>query len=285
VNWLLSWAYVYTGQYEQVLASKDAVLRKVSEHSSLRLHVTEIDAVSYAYANLGRWRESLELAQKALSVAQESSDDSLISWAEMMMSMISWLKGETPQAIKYGELAVKNAATPLDNAWAQIVRALAWSQAGRPEKGIEPLKPLYEIARDAKAALIECAIGWSLAECYLLTQKYEEAKTTAEAALAIAERCGMQHIIALNRRLLGEIALKTNSDEAAPHFEKAITISKEIKAENDLALAYSGMGRYHKQKGNTEQAREYLTKALEIFERLGTLIEPDKVREELAALA
>jgi len=31
-------------------------------------------------------------------------------------------------------------------------------------------------------------------------------------------------------------------------------------------------------------AREYLTKALEIFERLGTLIEPDKVREELAEL-
>ena len=44
------------------------------------------------------------------------------------------------------------------------------------------------------------------------------------------------------------------------------------------------MGRYHKKQGNTEQARDYLTKALEIFERLGTLIEPDKVREELAEL-
>jgi flagellin-specific chaperone FliS len=44
------------------------------------------------------------------------------------------------------------------------------------------------------------------------------------------------------------------------------------------------MGRYHKQQENVEQAREYLTKALEIFERLGTLIEPDKMREELAEL-
>ena len=32
------------------------------------------------------------------------------------------------------------------------------------------------------------------------------------------------------------------------------------------------------------RAREYLTKALEIFARLGTLIEPDKVRKELADL-
>ncbi len=35
---------------------------------------------------------------------------------------------------------------------------------------------------------------------------------------------------------------------------------------------------------NVEEAREYLTKALEIFERLGTLIEPDKVKQELAEL-
>jgi len=44
------------------------------------------------------------------------------------------------------------------------------------------------------------------------------------------------------------------------------------------------MGRFHKQQGNVEQAREYLTKALEIFERLGTLIEPDKVKKALAEL-
>ena len=41
----------------------------------------------------------------------------------------------------------------------------------------------------------------------------------------------------------------------------------------------------HEHKANVEQAREYLTKALEIFERLGTLTEPDKVRKELAELS
>ena len=51
-----------------------------------------------------------------------------------------------------------------------------------------------------------------------------------------------------------------------------------------MALAYAGYGRLHKQQGKVGQAREYLTKALKIFERLDTLIEPDKVREELAKL-
>jgi tetratricopeptide (TPR) repeat protein len=90
---------------------------------------------------------------------------------------------------------------------------------------------------------------------------------------------------AFAHRLLGKIALETDPAHAALHFDKAISISREIKAGNDLALAYSGMGRFPKQQGDLEKAREYLTKALEIFERLGTLIEPDKVRKQLADLA
>jgi tetratricopeptide (TPR) repeat protein len=100
----------------------------------------------------------------------------------------------------------------------------------------------------------------------------------------LGDRCRARWYFAFAHRLLGEIALQTNPEEAATHFEKAISTFRKIKAKNDLALAYSGMGRYHKQQGNMEQAREYLTKALELFERLGTLIEPDKVREELGVL-
>jgi len=44
------------------------------------------------------------------------------------------------------------------------------------------------------------------------------------------------------------------------------------------------MGRYHKLQGEYAEARRYLTQALEIFERLGTLMEPEKVRKELAEL-
>ena len=58
----------------------------------------------------------------------------------------------------------------------------------------------------------------------------------------------------------------------------------EIKAENELALAYAGFGRLQKKQGEIARARHYLTKALEIFERLGTPSEPDKVREELTSL-
>ncbi len=63
-----------------------------------------------------------------------------------------------------------------------------------------------------------------------------------------------------------------------------MAVSKEIKAENELALAYAGYGRFLRHAGRISEAREYLTRAPEILDRLGILIEPDKVRQELAEL-
>ena len=40
-----------------------------------------------------------------------------------------------------------------------------------------------------------------------------------------------------------------------------------------------------KVEGDLEKARDYMTQALEIFERLGTLDEPEKVRTELAEMS
>ena len=99
----------------------------------------------------------------------------------------------------------------------------------------------------------------------------------------------MQFHIGAAHRLLGEIALTTNPAQgkeplAAPHFEYSIAILHQIHAENELALAYAGYGRLHQQQGHVTPARDYLTRALGIFERLGTLGEPDKVRQALAEL-
>ena len=45
------------------------------------------------------------------------------------------------------------------------------------------------------------------------------------------------------------------------------------------------LGRLYKQLGNIKQARENLARALEIFEELSSLVEPDKVRRELEELS
>ena len=128
---------------------------------------------------------------------------------------------------------------------------------------------------------LRCYLG----EGYWLAGEEEKARQMLEEGLEMAERFGARYYAGFAQRLLGEIALKTHPTQAAPLFENSIAVLREIKAENELALAYAGYGRLHKQQGKTAQAQEYLTKALDILERLGTLIEPDKVRPELAELS
>jgi len=281
---LLLWTHIFKGNFDQALVLKEDAVRKMDEEFSLRWYVYAVYGAAMAYAVLGRWDEAEENGKKALGVAQEFTDNSLISEVTSTISLVYILKGDLEQAIEYGELAVAKAQTPADEFMGQTALARAWCLAGEPNKGIEVLERLAQITRAMEMLTGQLAIVGSLGEGYLLAGEYDKARHTTEEVMQIADQCGARHYIAWAHRLLGEIALKTNPDESTPHFDKAISIFQEIKAENELALAYSGMGRFHKQQGNTEQARDYLTKALEVFERLGTLIEPDKVRKELADL-
>jgi tetratricopeptide (TPR) repeat protein len=124
-----------------------------------------------------------------------------------------------------------------------------------------------------------------LGEGYWRMGEYDKARQALEEHLALAERSGMKWHIGTAHRLLGEVALHTNPAAAPSHFEHSIAVLQQINAENELALAYAGYGRLHAQGGHLPQARTYLSQALNIFERLGTLAEPEKVRQALAALS
>ena len=278
------YSYLFRGDLEQVLVWKDDALRKMDENFNLRWYVWAVACASLACACMGRWDEAVDLGQEALKTAEDFSDNSLVSFAGFCMCFAHNLKGDLGCAIKYGELAVQKAPTPFDKALAELFLSWTWCNAGESNKRIDFLAELTEGAKAISNMIIMLPSLMCLCEGYLLAGEYIRARQAGEELSKMADRCGSRLYLGWAYRLLGEIALKTNADEATSHFEKAICIYQSIKAKNFLALAYSGMGRFHKQQGNTAQAREYLTNALEIFERLGTFIEPDKVRKELAEL-
>ena len=280
----LGWNHLYRGNYDRVLVVKEELVRTMEQRFNPRWYVRGLCGASRACICLGRWEEAMEEAQNALKVAEESSDNSLVIFATWTLSTAYTWRGDLGRGVEYGELALQKAVTPADKAWAQ--RGLGWAlcRAGEADRGIELLTAALAIVRPSHHMPTEIPTTCILGAGYWLAGEDDKARQTLEEALEMADRCGARYYLGWAQRLLGEIALKTNQAQSVPHFEKSISIYQEIKAENELAKAYSGFGRFHKQIGNIEQSREYLTKALEIFERLGTLIEPDKVKEELASL-
>ena len=264
------------------LELKEELLRAIEQRFPLRCYVRGLDIVLQAHCELGRWDEAIEAGQRALSAAQEFSDDSMIAWAATNLSAVYTHQRDVHRGIEFAELALAKAPTPVDKTRAQIFLAWALCHAGEPHRGIALLVGIMSVLKGARIVAFELWCTLFLAEGYWLAGEYDKGRETAEELLEIADRCGARFHIGYACYLLGEMSLETDQGQAATHFEKSIAIFQEIKAENVLALAYAGMGRLHKLRGEYAEARRYLTDALEIFERLGTLIEPDKVRQELA---
>ena len=274
------------GDFERVLALKDEALSQAEARFDLGLflYMGALCAASWSLAWLGRWDEAVQEAQKALDAAARVSDHRLASTAAWSISFAYSFKGDLDRAIRFAELSVEKAPTPLDRVMGQAYLGWAWCRAGLVDKGVELLSSVVEAGRAVGFRTLEYSFAFCLGEGYILAGQYDKAREILTEHLELAKGCGGRWGMGCSHRLLGEVALKTNPEEAAPYFDNAIEIFREIKAENELAKAYSGMGRLHKLLGEHADARRYLTQALEIFERLGTLIEPDKVRKELGEL-
>ena len=284
VFYFLVACHLFRSDYDRVFELKEDLLRAMEQKFTLRCYVRGLALASQAHAHLGRWDEALELGKKALSAAEDFSDDSMFANAGLMLSAVYTYKRDLDHAIEYAQRALERAPTPADKAWAQAFLAWALCNSGETRKGIELLVGLVPIFRAVRIVMFDLWCTLFLAEGYWLAGEYGKGRETAEELLEIADRCGTRFCIGYACYLLGEMSLETAQGQAATHFEKSIAVFQEIKAENVLALAYSGMGRLHKLRGEYAEARRYLAEALEIFERLGTLIEPDKVRKELAEL-
>jgi tetratricopeptide (TPR) repeat protein len=283
---ILQWSHLYQGNYDRVLALKDHVLQALDQRFDLRYYVWSLSAVSWAYTCLWRWEEALAEGHRALRIGKEYADGSRVSLAAWVLCIAYTSQGDLAQACTYGELAVQQASTPADKAWSEGHLAWAWCRAGEVHRGLPVLARNATAKRSVRFVLGELLGALRLGEAHWLAGEYDNARQTLEALLAPAEQCGMQFLLASAHRFLGEVALATHPARceaplAASHFERSIALLQQIGAENELALAYAGYGRLHQQHGDIMQARTYLTRALAIFERLGTLREPERIRQIL----
>lgn len=74
------------------------------------------------------------------------------------------------------------------------------------------------------------------------------------------------------------------SKKAEAHFNKAIVLAKEIGAKGILGPAYLDLGLLHKAKKRSEQARECISEAIQIFEECEAEVYLEQAKEALASL-
>jgi tetratricopeptide (TPR) repeat protein len=277
------WAHLYKGDYDAVLALLPSVVRVLDRTSSPRWRAYALGAASRACTYRGRWEQATEFAREEMELAERFSDDALASHAALTLALAEGARGDLERAVEHGELALRKAPTPADKTWAHAILAWAWCLAGEPARAIEVLGPVVARSRAVSWRAGELYAVW-LGEAHLLIGDHAEARQALDECLSIAERHGMRYLVGSAHRLLGEATRPVDAAQAGAHFERSLVVLGEIGAENEMALAHAGYGRLLRDRGRVAEARKQLRGALEILERLGTLREPDRVREDLARL-
>jgi sugar phosphate isomerase/epimerase len=71
---------------------------------------------------------------------------------------------------------------------------------------------------------------------------------------------------------------------AEEHFKRTIEIAKEVGAKSWVAVSYRDLGLLHKTKKRTDQAKECISKAIQIFEELEAEVYLKQAKEALATI-
>ena len=282
------WNLMCMGEFEKVIALTDRAERAWVEAPNLRWYVYALSAASFAYAYLGRFDQATALGHQALAVTEQFRDDTNMSFAAWSLGFAYMCKGDLSRAIEYDTLGVEKAPTPAERAWAEGSLGAALCRAGEVDKAIAILAPLSAGLRSGGFVPGE-RFALFLGEAYLRDGQFACAKQAMEEGLQIQTDHGMSYEAGVTHRLLAELALSVNpaqSEEplAEHHFLQSIAMLDAVSAPSDLALAHWGFGRLRTNQGRIMEAREHLSRALGIFETLGTLMEPERIRIDLNAL-
>jgi tetratricopeptide (TPR) repeat protein len=277
------WAHMDIGDFDAVPAYEADVERASAKSTDVRSHVYCRGALSIASANEGRFDRALEIARSLFRRAEDMGDRSAMSYGAWLMAWGCIAKGDISRGLEVAAQAAQLAPTPADQSWALGTLAMAHCRAGNARQAIEILSQLVPAYRAAHFLPAEIFTPY-LPEAYWRAGDIPMAVQTLEEMLAIIEPRRMRLQVGMAHRLLGEIRAAEDRDQAMTHFERSVTLLQEINAQPELALAYLAYGRLHTRLGNVAEARNYLSRALGIFEHLGTLTEPDRVRSELAEL-
>jgi transcriptional regulator with XRE-family HTH domain/tetratricopeptide (TPR) repeat protein len=129
------------------------------------------------------------------------------------------------------------------------------------------------------------------AEVYFAEGKYEEAEERCQEVIRIANKINCQPSISCQRsinyaqRLLADIAIQRGElDKAEDFLTRGLPEVELTKDKRRIAYYQRSFARLEKARGNSQEAREWATKALDGFNSLGMLRDAEEMRQLLDSL-
>lgn len=209
---------------------------------------------------------NLDFVQEALALAQRVGDLALQMRLFSALTFVFTRRHETQAAISYGQMAYAywhQTNNPLEKARTAFMLADAYRNAGNLGQADHFLEEAASLFTQVDYAPSYCLIAYETGVLYLYRQEYVSAQQWLMIALREAARSEHPYNLALCYHSLGiaQTGLKQFS-EAECSLREALMIWEKLDHAYHRAHAYHALGYLEGQRGNTQQALEYLNVAL-----------------------
>lgn len=244
----------------------------------------------YVLAFLGEFDRAFFHANHSIQLAQKIQNPFAMANAYHLKGCICDQQGEWTQAIKDYEKAIRIAEKAEDLFRLYLVKSWkgrAHAMIGELSRGRELLEESLALAEKIGTKFWLAWQKTALAACLFMLGELETGSQLCQEATCLGEETSDNYVIAFANRTLAEILYRLNPSDperADRVILEAIRIQQEIDAKPEMARSYVSYAHLLTGMGGKEKAKEYLAKAIGMFQQMGMtwdLAQADKLHRNL----
>ncbi len=251
----------------------DSIIKKLPSLSG-KEKVQALDDLCY-YTSSSNVDVSINYGNRALVLAKEIGNDSLIAMCMNELSLSYYFKGNFDSCIILAEEAykIRLAKKLWRDAGASMSKvALGYYEKGNYDVSLEKNLKALELLKKAGADREVLQLQNNIGSIYERNNQFEEAKkmysAAAEGSLKIKDYEGYVTAkcnYAINIQQQGDVK------GAVAIFNELIPICQKYCREEYLSQIYQSLGVSERRLGNTAKGLEYYLKAKEVYDRIGSI--------------
>jgi tetratricopeptide (TPR) repeat protein len=266
----LGQTYWIKGESKKVFEIGKNLLDYGGRHSSIRSSVLGHIYTGTGYFSVGDFTPAIDCYRKAIEVA---ADPFYAHWSRIFLGIAYTSNGQFSEA----EETLRELISYCEQFGCEVIRPYASSflgvvmiAKGQMSKGLKMIEDERQLSVESERKPVYARLEYLMGKVYLQAVQREGVKGGVSM---LAKNIGF---------ILKEVPFAAK--KAEDHFKKAIEVSREIGAKSVLGNAYEDLGLLHQAKGRTEQAREYISNAINVYQEcdaLGYLKEAEEALEKI----
>ncbi|UCG70129.1 MAG: DUF2791 family P-loop domain-containing protein [Thermoplasmata archaeon] len=283
-------ALKWIGNLHSCRAENDPALKYYNQSLSIFKTRNFLDGISANLNNIGiifekqgEFKKALEFYEKSLEISEkvENREDVVKHLSNIGLSYLK--KGDYDFAIQYFNKSLQiSEKIGLRGVSSYNELGYAYFSKGEYENALtcfkKGIKIYSEIGNQRDLSTTYCY----MAELYLKNEDLNKAITFCNNGIDLSKKIGEKEVLAMSYRVMGMILHKQKKwNESIKNFMESVELCRTSHLIVELGKTYYEFGLMWKEKGDTENAKEHLNKALEIYEKLNLEYYVEKVRKEL----